>query len=52
LLGAEGGLGFGVGKDADRSGGNFVVDNGFVVFADDVNTKFLYHVKAKKSSWE
>ena len=28
-------------KDADDSGGDFVVDDGLVVFADDVDTEFL-----------
>jgi hypothetical protein len=28
-------------EDADDSGGNFVVDDSFIVFANDSNTKFL-----------
>lgn len=27
-------------KDTDDAGGGFMVDNGFVVFADDINTNF------------
>jgi hypothetical protein len=30
-----------LGKDADDSGGDFVVDDGFVAFADDADSEFL-----------
>lgn len=41
LFGARGGLGVLFGEDTDDAGGDFVVDNGLVVFPDDVNTEFL-----------
>ena len=31
-------------EDADNSGGYFVVDDGFIVFANNVDTKFLLYI--------
>lgn len=40
--GASGDLDICFGEDADDSGGDFVVDDGFVVFAYDVGSEFLF----------
>ena len=41
LLGARGDLGVLFVEDADDARGDFVVDDRFVVFADDVDAEFL-----------
>jgi hypothetical protein len=41
LLGSCGGLGVFLREDADNAGGDFMVDDGLVIFAHDVDTKFL-----------
>ena len=45
LLGASRDMRILLGKDTDDVGRDFTVDNGLVVFADYVNTKFLEDVK-------
>jgi hypothetical protein len=40
-FGARSDLNVGVGEDADDASSDFVVDDGFVVFAYDVDAEFL-----------
>jgi hypothetical protein len=41
LLGASGDVGVLIGEDAYDTGGDFVMDDGLVVFAYDIDTEFL-----------
>lgn len=41
LFGARGGLRVLFGEDTDDAGGDFMVDDGLVVFPDDINAEFL-----------